>query len=109
VVQHWAWAIDEVLRKQGDVGCDAIVVLDPNFPAWSSMDRVAAWDGPQMAKAMGAPFCMMYPMIKLMMGMMQSQAKWDTAAARDKTTSGSIAQMGAGVDLYEDMMARHAG
>ena len=109
MVQHWAWAIDEVLRKQSDVGCDAIVVLDPNFPTWSSMDRVAAWDGPQMAKAMGAPFCMMYPMIKLMMGMMQSQAKWDTAAARDKTTSSSIAQMGASVDLYEDMMARHAG
>ena len=63
----------------------------------------------QMVVPFGASIPMMYPMIKLMMGMMQSQAKWDTAAARDKTTSSSIAQMGASVDLYEDMMARHAG
>ena len=51
---HWCWAIAEGLKKMGD-DTEAIVVLDPNFPAWNGCDRCVKWLGPPMNKVLGIP------------------------------------------------------
>ncbi|GHP08620.1 hypothetical protein PPROV_000735700 [Pycnococcus provasolii] len=90
---HWCYAVGEALRKKGDQVAE-MIILDPNFPAWNFADRVAKWDGPQVAAAMGAPQfvaktfmgCFMVPSLK-------KGAKWETAAAREKTVSTALAAM----------------
>ena len=88
---HWVYAVAESLRKAGGA-TDTIIVLDPNFPAWSKMDRVIEWDGPQMQKAMGIPFFFLVKFIMnmAMKGPMLKLAKWDTAAERELTVHNAV-------------------
>lgn len=101
---HWCYAVGEALRKKGDQVAE-MIILDPNFPAWNFADRVANWDGPQVAAAMGAPQfvaktfmgCFMVPSLK-------KGAKWETAAAREKTVSTALAAMTKDPANYEAMI-----
>ena len=89
---HWCYGVSEALRKDGDA-TDAIVVLDPNFPAWCNMDRCVDWLGPAMNKALGIPMCLIKNVIgPSFFGKMRKQAQWQTLAIREKTTSSSIAR-----------------
>ena len=88
---HWVYAVAEALRKTGGA-TDTMIVLDPNFPAWSQMDRTIEWDGPQMQKAMGIPFFFLVKFILNMAlkGPMLKLAKWDTAAERELTVHDAV-------------------
>ena len=96
---HWCFAVSEHLRKLGDA-TDAIVSLDPNFPAWCNADRCVAWLGPPASKQTGIPMCILRLVMGSMMGKMVKSAKWQTQAIRDRTVHGSIAKGTTDPGLY---------
>ncbi len=100
---HWCWAIAEHLRKRGDK-TDDIIMLDPNFPSWNKADRVLVWDGPQAAKGMGAPMCIIRLAFGGVIKGMVKDAQWATAAQREALVQKVIARETAKPDLYEDML-----
>ena len=100
---HWCFAVSEALQNLGEK-TDSILVLDPNFPAWSMMDRAAVWDGPQMAKGMGAPWCILKWVVPYMLASIAKSAKWETQAAREATVAKAIATETKGIDIFESVM-----
>ena len=104
---HWCWAIAEHLRKKFSDTCDDIIILDPNFPAWSKADRVLAWDGPQMSKKLGMPLCILKMIFGGFIKAMNKNARWETAASREATVAKAVAEQTTGVDDYETMSVAH--
>ena len=103
---HWCYAVAEALRSKGEA-IDAMVVLDPNFPAWNQMDRVLDWDAPQVANAMGIPVCLArIIMSSMMVGPLMSGAKkMKTQAEREATFYAVIAKESAKTDLYDTFLS----
>ena len=100
---NWCWAIAEALAKKGHA-TDSIVVLDPNFPSWNHLDKVAIWNGRQFAASEGAPFFIIKRVMGFLMQGLAKKAQWDTQGKRELTAAALIADQNKEIDHFESLL-----
>ena len=100
---NWVWAVSEALASKGHK-TEAVVILDPNFPSWNGLDRAAAWNGPQLAKAEGAPLFIIRRVMGMLMAGLGKKAMWETQAKREATVASFISEQSKTVDHFEDLI-----
>ena len=98
----WIWAVCEVLIKECGQEVDEILGLDPNFPNWNNFDKVADYDGPQMAYGTGAPFCILRMVIPSIMASLVMD--WSTEAKREVNVANLLKKAETNVNDTENMI-----